>query len=235
MEWWQIFALTAIVAIIGVAGEVWLRLAPQRERQKEERQKAKATVKIELQESLIHKANAYKPVKLGELQKIIKSPYISRNLCAKLTDIASLGKEYDDWRHESWQVVNTEISRMNEDSQYKDLNESLRAIVGGGLREAFSGYDGHYSEPTYKAVYEGKLTFDLARDSFSERRWEQSATVKAGLFGKKKITLTDVLGGAQFHRFIEELQQLQKRKCFNMLREVRKILIENAQAISKEV
>ena len=227
MEWWQI--LSTLAGIFIAISQFYVWVWPVIKRNASGKKEAKLGIQGPL-DIAIGCVEAYERANVGSLEKAFKNAPISKKLYKQLNELVKLGIKYNGWNHEAWQIVNTEISRMAESSQYKYLNESLGPLVGGGLLEAFSGYEGHPSDPIYKAVYARNLTFELARDAFSKRRWDQSATV-----GGKKITLTDVVDGAQFHRFIEELQQLQNRKSLQMLREVRKTFLENAKPLLKEI
>lgn len=231
MEWWQIFLLTAIVVIVGVVGEVYVRLAPQRERRNEERRKLQKAVKNALERGIIVQAKAYRSVRLSELEEAGDNSYIQPNLRAKLVHIVDLAREYDDWRLESWRIVNSEVKRLAQTSEFKKLNDSLMVLLGGDVYGIFSGHEGHFSEPVYQAVYQGNLTFELARDAVLERRWDLSKKVDDEI-----IRLRDVVESGQFHKCIEELKVVQDwRQSLKMLRNVRDGLLEKAQLILKEV
>ena len=204
-----------------------MRLGPAVRKQREEARTAKATMGKLIQD-IIDNATEFKLLRLGELEKITRNTLISKNLRRKLTEIIDVAKEYEKWRHESWQIVNTEVRRVALGREFKKLDESLR-IFGEGLVGIFSGQEYSIGEAVYQAVYDGNLTFELARDSILKHRWEQSAPV-----GEETITLKDIVEGAPFHKFIEELQQLHNRESLKMLREVRKTLLENAKPILKE-
>jgi len=231
MEWWQILILTAVVAVAGVAGEVYLRLAPQRELRREERQKAQKAIKDELEQKIIPKAKTYRSVELTQLQELTDNRYIPRELRMKLADVIRLAREYGEWRVESWRIVNSEANRLAQTSAFKELNDSLTALIGGNLYDILSGYEGHFSEPVYQAIYEGNLTFELARDAVLEHRWDLSKKVD-----DKTIKLKDAVESEQFHKCIEQLKAVQDwRQSLRMLRNVRERLLERAQSVLKEV
>ena len=76
-------------------------------------------------------------------------------------------------------------------------------IVGGSVDGVLCGYEGHFSEPIYQALYGGDLTFEIARNALLNRRWDASATID-----DRATTLKEVIEGAQFHKLVEELKQL---------------------------
>jgi len=95
--------------------------------------------------------------------------------------------------------------------------------------------EGSSSEGIYKAIYEGNLTFELARDSIMKDRWDEKVKITDTTSGGTELKLKDVVEGKDFHKLVEELKGLQDRESIKMLRDAQRRFLERAEAILKEV
>ena len=228
MNWWQIILLASIVAIAGVAGEVYLRLSPQRERRKKEKQEILQKIKEELERGIAANIKLYRYARIGQLENARNEVFLSARLRKLIANMLDIVREYEGWRHESWNIVNFGVKNLSLSAEFKDLSESLN-LFGYGLG-AFEGRENDIAEKIYQATYNGNLSFELARDSILEGRWDSWTKVGNGI-----ITLKDIIESAKFHKFIEELKNLEGRLPLKKLRESQSGLLEAAQSLLKEI
>ena len=122
-------------------------------------------------------------------------------------------------------------------------------------KSRFEMIKAHNSEQLEEAIAEGKADqkmIKLCRFVNSTKNFFTSSSCAGRIallsvksIGKKqpnafhrkwhrKVTLKEVIEGAQFHKFVEELKQVVERKPFKILRKTREALLEKAQLILKE-
>ena len=223
MEW----IIGALIGVFTIGIQFYIWVWPRLQRNAAEKKEAKLKMKGGL-EIAIKEAKEYRGFGLGEFGGIIADSRIPQKLRREVRELIGFATECRDWRYESWQVVNTQVKLLARSDEFKKLDKEFK-LFDKTLQEEFYGYDGTPSERIYQAIYDGNLTFELARNAILHNRWGEEKKVNDGVMKFK-----DVIESGQFHKFIEELKQLQERRSLKMLRSARERLTENAQLILKE-
>ncbi|GAG22882.1 unnamed protein product, partial [marine sediment metagenome] len=169
----------------------------------------------------------------GIFEGLIANVYTLEKTRRKLRELQSLAQEYENWRYEAWRIISTKAEVASK--SFEDLDASFRRFFRGGIDEVFGGMEGSSSEGIYKAIYEGKLTFELARDSIMKDRWDEKVKITDTTSGGTELKLKDVVECKDFHKLVEELKGLQDREFIKMLRDAQRRFLERAEAILKEV
>jgi hypothetical protein len=225
MQW----VIGSVVGALTIIIQFYIWVWPRLQKNTLEKQAANQKLKQGL-EVATKKAENYGDYGLDKLREIIADPQITERLRSQVKELESLASECIDWRNESWLVIRAEVMRLAIENKYTWLNDSLILFFNSNIDGVLSGYYGHFSEPIFESIYKGNLSFELVRDSLAERRWDQSKQI-----GDKVITIKEVVESNHVHKLVEELQQLQKRLCFQRLRELRQLFIEKALSLLKEV
>jgi hypothetical protein len=231
MEWWQIILMAAVVAIAGVMGEVYLRLAPLREKRNIESNKAITTIRNTLQNNTL--IVEFKLLSLGEIEEIANNIYLPKKLRRDLREIIGLATEYSKWRYECYEVINAEVRAQSK--QYPILDEAFMAVFHSDFESTMNGIDGSRSEEIYKAIYKGILTFEIMKESVLKGRWESKIKIRYKSIEEQEMMFKDILESEYFHRVFKELVKLQDREPIKLLRNIQARLLQKVQLLLEEV
>ena len=172
----------------------------------------------------------FKYFSLGEIQEISNNAvYIPKKLLRELSEIIDLANEYNTWRHECYEVINAEVRAQSK--QYPFLDEAFLKVFRSGFEYVLDGVDGSRSEEIYRAIYQGDLTFDKAKESLLKGYWDNRVTIRYKSSDEKELMFKDIIEGEDFHRFCTELIKLQKRESLVILRDTRSKLLEKQNLV----
>ncbi len=225
MEW----VIGSIVGALTIIIQFYIWIFPRLRKNTIEKKNIKLKLKQAL-EAAIKNSEKYKDFRLSELKNIKDDPHITKKIRSQINELENLASECLSWLNESYLVIRTEVISLSKDTKYKELNDSLISLFNSNIDGVFVGYNDHFSAPIFNSIYKGNLTFEIVRDSLAERRWDQSRKT-----GDKIITIKEVVESQYMHNLVEELQFLQERQCFKMLRKIHKSFKEKASLLQEEV
>ena len=229
MEWWQI--VTSLAVVVGAAFEFSARFLPAKRKRREEKQNAKATLKKALGD-ITNKVQAYEYLeRQSRLREWVTSAFVPKRWRPKLAELADLTEEYNEWRWESWCTTKVEIQLALKNLS---LDEMLNSFgLSGMLSE---GRERTPGEVIHKVIYQGNLTFELAKEATLKDRWDSVVKVQDKDSGEgKELKLKEAVEGKAFHDLVDELQRLQKREVIKSLRDTQLRLLNKAQIIMKAI
>lgn len=233
MALWQILGWI-IAALLGLPAAIYysLRLKSRWDENKEKQHNAVVQAKESLMD-IISEAKNYK-FEGWRLTNLVNDFSTPKKLRAKLSELARLAEESGRWRYEAGQIINKEAELASR--EFEDLDKLFVRIFHSNLASVFRGVERTPSEGIYIAIYNGNLSFELARDSVLKDRWESKVKFKDEASGEEKeLRFRDVVEGKEFHNFIERLQKLQDRESIKMLREVQARFVYRAEGVMREV
>lgn len=229
MEWWQI--VIPLAAVAGAFFEFYARFLPAKRKRGEEKQNAKAALKKALGD-ITNKVEEYEYLeRQSRLREWVTNAFVPKRWRPKLAELADLAEEYNEWRWESWRTTKVEIQLS---LKQLSLDEMLNPFgLSGMLSE---GRERTPGEAIHKAIYQGNLTFELAKEATLKDKWDSLVKVQEkDSGGEKELRLKEVIEGKAFHSFLEELQKLQERESIKMLRNIQLRLLNKAQTIMEAI
>lgn len=201
---------------------VWPRL------QKNAKEKKEAKLKIQAQIEILEVfVEFYDWGGTGSLEKAYKDAPISKQFTKELDELIKLALEYYRWRSECFEVINAEVRAQSK--QFSTLNDVFSLVFHSSLEGMFAGTEGSASYDIYKAIYKGKLTFDMAKESILKGNWDRKVVTQG-----KNVMFKDIVDGGDFHKFVESLRKLQNRTSIKTLRNSQAAFLQKAQSLLKE-
>lgn len=229
MEWWQIIMTLAVTA--GAVFEFYARFLPAKRKRGEEKQNAKAVLKKALGD-ITSKVEEYEYLERESgLREWVTNAFVPKRWQSKLVELAELAEEYNEWRWESWRTTKVEIQLALKELS---LDEMLNSFgLSGMLSEGRKQTPG---EAIHKAIYQGNLTFELAKEAMLKDRWDSVTKAQdKDSGGEKELRLKEVIEGEAFHNLIDELQKLQKRELIKMFKNTQLRLLNKTQTIIEAI
>lgn len=229
MEWWQI--VISLAAVTGAFFEFYARFLPAKRKRGEEKQNAKAALKKTLGD-ITNKVQEYENLEpQSRLREWVTNAFVPKRWRPKLAELADLAEEYHEWRWESWRTTKVEIQLALKEP---NLDETLNSFgLSGMLSE---GRERTPGEAIHKAIYQGNLTFELAKEAMLKDRRDSVIKVQdKDSGGEKELRLKEVIEGEAFHNLIDKLQKLQKRELIKMFKNTQLRLLNKTQTIIEAI
>jgi len=225
MVW--LYIVLAVAAVATALFEFYVRFLPAWKENREKKRQARLEIQAQL---VIFQAfvEFYNWGSMSSLEESYKDAPISKRLVKELDELIKLALEYYRWRHECFQVINSEVTAQGK--QFSTLNDVFSLVFGSDLEGMFGGTEGSASYNIYKAIYKGELTFDMAKESILKGNWDREIVTQG-----KNVMFKDIIDGGDFHKFIESLRKLQDRIPIKTLRNSRAAFLQKAQSLLKEV
>jgi hypothetical protein len=228
-EWWQI--VVAIAAVIGAISEIYLRLVPSLRKNKKKKKEIQQKIMVQL-DLLSLSIEDFSWDGIGSIEESYKDANISKKLRKKLDELVSLASDYYHWRDECYQIINTEVKAQSK--VYPVLDEASSTIFRCNFEQLLNGTQGSRSEKIYRAIFQGKLTFDIVKETLLKDNWEREVIIHNESGGVNKIMFKVLVDGEIFHHFYNEFAKLQWRKSIRTFKEIQEKLLKNSQLILKE-
>lgn len=220
-----------IEGLLGLPAAIYysIRLKSRREEGKHKRRDANIKVRSVVTDA-ISMVKDYASIDEGQFQKLIDNVPISKKLRRELYKLKRIAEQYKIWRGEAWEIVHDKV--VIEQLFFKEVDESLKQVS-----EGISGvFNKEHTPDIYKAIYQGNLTPELAKESLLKYRRDSTVKFKDSATGEERERpFRDVVEGEQFNSFVNSLIQLHNRESIKMLREMHARFIDRTEAILNEV
>ena len=222
-----VYIVLAVAAIATSLFEFYIRFLPAWKENREKKRQARVEIQAQLEifEAFVE---FYDWGGIGSLEKAYKDVPISKRLVKELDELIKLALEYYRWRYECFEVINAEVRAQG--NQFSTLNDVFGLVFRSNLEGMFGGTEGSASYGIYKAIYNGELTFDMAKESILKGNWDREIVIQG-----KNVMFKDIIDGGDFHKFIKSLRKLQNRESIKTLRDAQARFLEKARLILKEV
>ncbi len=222
-----VYIVLAIAAVATSLFEFYVRFLPAWKENREKKRQARVEIQAQL-EIFMAFVEFYDWGGIGSFEKAYKDAPISKRLVKELDELIELASEYWRWRDECFEVINAEVRAQGK--QFSALNDVFSLVFHSNLEGMFGGTEGSASYDIYKAIYKGKLTFDMAKESILKGNWDREIVTQG-----KNVMFKDIIDGGDFHKFIESLRKLQNRTSIKILRNAQAAFLQKAQSLLKEV
>lgn len=223
---WLYIVLT-LAAIATAIFEFYVRFLPAWKENRKKKRQARVEIQSQLEIFTVY-VELYDWGGINSLKKAYKDAPISKALTKELDELIELALEYYRWRYECFQVIESEVTAQG--NQFSTLNDLFSLVFSTNLEGMFSGTEGSASYDIYKAIYKGELTFDIAKGLILKGNWDREIVTQG-----KNVMFRDIIDGGDFHKFVENLMDLQRRKSIRTLRDAQESFLKKARLIMKEV
>jgi len=222
-----LYIVLAVAAVATALFEFYVRFLPTWKENREKKRQARVEIQTQVYIFVAY-VEFYDWGGIGSIEKSYKDAPISKQLRKELDELITLALEYWKWRDESFKVINAEVRAHSK--HYNILDEAFRNVLGSTLEGVFQGTQGSASYDIYKAICKGELTFDMAKKSILKSNWDREIVIQG-----KNVMFKDIIDGGDFHKFVEDLMELQRRMSIRTLRDAQASFLQRAQSLLKEV